>query len=269
MDRAAVVGESIRYSLSPKIFLFLSKKLERPLSYQILELDRRGFQNIFKKKVDFIGWNITIPYKEAILPHLSKISRRAKRVGAVNVVRFEDEKLFGENTDAFGIAQTLREQKHFRKQKSAVLFGAGGAARAVAYVLGEMKVQRIFVVNRSRKNAASLCRHFNRLYPKSTFINGMKEKSDPIPLFINSTPMQNKGPFAFESHGGKKSLAFDLVYRSNRTPFLRQAAAHGIKTVNGLDMLIWQAIQAWEIWYGRVSGKQRLKNEVKKYLMRT
>jgi shikimate dehydrogenase len=224
----------------------------------------------------FKGWNVTIPHKEAIARLADRLSPEARLIGAANVVEFRDGKVLGHNTDAYGVSETLREQGLDLRRRGVLLIGAGGAALSVGYAAGRARAATVWIANRSPERARRAARRLARRFPRTRFraigLDALEDFTEEIGLYVNATPLGMKGFAArslLPSIVCEGALAFDLVYRPARTPFLEQAEERGLRTVGGLDMLIWQAIRTWEIWFGPVRGKRAVKAALRKHLERT
>lgn len=271
---AAVIGHPVSHSLSPKIFGILSDVESLPVLYKKLDIapkDLNAFVSATAKLDLFTGWNVTVPHKEKILAHVDELSEEVKAIGAANVVHFKSQTATAFNTDVYGIKQTLHEQDVRLQGSSALLYGAGGAAKAVAFALGREKVAQVWVVNRTRSRAEALCRKFGKLFPKTKFrtatVNQCKDLR--VTLLVNATSVGlpgNAAAFEFPHAIDAETLAFDLIYGPKLTSFLTQAGKRGARTVNGLDMLIWQAIATWEIWFGKVEDRDGLKHKLRRAL---
>ena len=290
--KAAVIGDPIDHSWSPFIFSFLSQRLAHPIFYQRLKISGEDWekqQGLYSELQTLQGWNVTLPLKKKVLARLDSLSEEAEVIGAVNVVhRLPDFCLKGYNTDVLGVIHTLSERKIQVQGQVAVLFGAGGAARAAAYALGKMKAKEVRVLNRTHAHAQALLKPLQRVFPDTTFLNISKEGeegdeiqfmgepsqrrhliSDPVSLYINATPIGMKGyPQYFDlcQEMNPQAFAFDLVYSAEITPFLAQAQAQGLSFVGGLDMLVWQALATWEIWIGPLEQSAHLKVDLMQHL---
>ncbi len=262
-DFAAVIGHPVSHSLSPVIFDYLAKKSNLPLSYGRLDLlpsELPGALEIFKRNGFFRGVNVTIPHKETAAKLADRISPEAKLMGAANVLKFSQGKIEAYNTDIYGIAQTLKEQRCKVAGKDVILFGAGGAAKAVAYVLGSQGARCVSVVNRDRARARRLCMTMGKQFKKTRFetVDVHRLPTTTLCLYVNATALGMNGFPEFDFLPQKVTsgaLAFDLVYRPHNTSFLKQARARGLRTVGGLDMLVWQALKTWELWFGATSDQ--------------
>jgi shikimate dehydrogenase len=277
MKKAAVVGSPVFHSKSPAIFAFLSKALGlTELHYRAKELlpaDLPEFLASVRKDADWLGLNVTLPNKSHILSLLDEVSDEAKQVGAVNVVSrkgFNDKaagKLSGHNTDVLGIRATLEQAQILQNLKggNVLIYGSGGAARAVAQVLCRAEVQELIVYNQNLQSAEELAKQFQvRAVDTLSWIRDL-----PFSLVVNTTPLGMKG-VAFTSDGRspeqffaglsslrktQKSVAFDLIYNPTRTPFLRCAEEAGFQPIGGMQMLVEQALATWEIWLGPIADR--------------
>ena len=274
---AGVMGFPVSHSWSPSIFSLLARILDDPLDYRTIEVDPVNWEesvSVLQNIKIFHGWNVTLPFKEKFLNRVDVLSSEARAVGAVNVVKVsEGGKLWGYNTDVFGVQRTLEEQKFRAQGKCAVIFGAGGASLAVAYALGSSGASDVWIVNRTIARARSQAKRLRTLFPKTVF-----HACEQLPrtrtispqLYVNATPLGMVG-FPRESLLPKSvvadALVFDLVYHPEKTPFLASAEKLGVASVGGLDMLLWQALASWEIWVGKVPQLHKVKNELKQQLV--
>ncbi len=237
-----LIGRNISYSFSKKYFNEkFSQELLEDYTYDNFDIPFiEEFPNILKNNPNLKGLNVTIPYKEAIIPYLDTLSEKAYNIGAVNVIRFTKKgNLKGYNSDWYGFKKKLEPllQTHHRK---ALILGTGGAAKAVAYALKELG---IFYANVSRESKENTI-NYNQIN-SATF--------DEYQIIINCTPLGTSPnimefppiPYDFFTN---KHIAFDLIYNPEETLFLNKAKSNGAVVVNGKDMLIFQAEKAWKIW---------------------
>lgn len=275
MKKACVIGKPVSHSLSPNIFEFLAKSLGQELEYEkfVVEPDQLAdFVKGCKVNADVVGFNVTVPHKNNIVLHLDAISVEVRPIGASNVVAIQDQMAKGFNTDCFGVEQTLTQHQVSVKGKNVVVFGAGGAARAVLYALGRYGAQNIFVVNRTEKKAQDLVSQMGKVLGNAKCAVSLQPVDAPISLFINTTTLGMKGvsgkiPEFFEGWtADPQASAFDVIYNPEKTPFLEQAEKLNMKTIGGLDMLIYQALATWEIWFGPNDRLNRLVPELRAYL---
>ncbi|MBI4348163.1 MAG: shikimate dehydrogenase [Elusimicrobia bacterium] len=269
-----MIGWPAGKSRSPELYARLSKLLKKDLEYERLAVeshDLPAFMDKLRKTGADEGWlgvNVTIPHKEAVLRHLDAVAPSAKAIGAVNVVSVGRRQLVGDNTDAGGFLDALTERNVLLAGAEVLLFGAGGAARAVGWSLGSAGAGRVHVINRNGTRAIELAGALSRLFPKTQYTAGPQWPRQAS-LWVNATPLGMEGfpaetpvPAGFTFPRG--AWAYDLVYRPRRTPFLAQAEAAGAGTIGGADMLIYQALRTWELWFEPLGGRRRreLKNEL-------
>ena len=238
-----LIGKSLKHSFSKTYFENKFKTLGLSnYSYSLFEIDEvEKSIEIIKENPLLSGLNVTIPYKESILPFLDELDEEAKIIGAVNCIKIKNGKLIGYNTDVYGFSQSIKpflDNNHER----ALILGTGGASKAVAYALKKLGVE-IYFVSSSKKKADNyfLYSEINELV-----MNAFKlvVNTTPLGTFPNITECPNL-PYNYFS---KQHLAFDLVYNPDKTLFLKNAEAMGAITVNGLSMLQLQAEKSWEIW---------------------
>lgn len=237
-----LIGKNIAYSFSKKYFTEkFSSDLFDDFTYENFDIESiNDFPEILKNNPDLKGLNVTIPYKEAIIPFLDTLSDKAFKIGAVNVIRFTKKgNLKGYNSDWYGFKQSLEPllQPH---HKRALILGTGGAAKAVAFALDQLGIFYTFVSREATQNAID----YDRINV-TTF--------DNFQIVINCTPLGTSPnvkefppiPYQFFTD---KHIAFDLIYNPEETQFLKKAKKKGAVTKNGYEMLVFQAEKAWKIW---------------------
>ena len=232
-----LLGKNIAYSFSQKYFTDKFKKLFlHNHTYEIF--DRENLNDIHEliQTPDLKGFNVTIPYKQEIIPHLDSLSEEAEKIGAVNTVKIENGKTTGYNTDAYGFEKTLLLHKKLH-QNSALILGDGGAAKAVKFVLNKHKIPFEVVSRKSEIN-------FENLSPELVSSHKIIIQTTPVGTFPNVGECLK---FPFEALTDQH-LIIDLIYNPNYTEFIRRGSEFGAKSVNGFYMLEQQAEKAWEIW---------------------
>lgn len=242
MKKYGLVGKHIDYSFSKKYFTerFANTNADDCV-YENFDLETiADFTAMIENNPDLAGLNVTIPYKETIIPFLDSLSKKASQIGAVNVIRFtKKRKLKGYNSDYYGFKKSLQPLLQSHHQKAMIL-GTGGASKAVAFALEELEIPFVFVSREAHENAIT----YERINA-TTF--------DNFQVFINCTPLgttpntKEFPPIPFEFFTGKH-LAFDLIYNPEETQFLKKARKKGATTKNGMEMLLFQAEKAWKIW---------------------
>ena len=196
-----------------------------------------------------LGANVTIPYKEKIIPMLDKIDSVASKLGAVNTIVKEDSQLVGYNTDLYGFTKGLIDYGGFNPNgKKALIFGAGGAARAAAFGLVNQKVSSLTIVNRNYERAQSLSNELMNYgftcFAKSLDYENIQDIIAQSDLIVNSTPLgmnkhnEERMSILNSNKLMESTCVYDLVYSPIQTPLIEQANAVGAKALGGLPMLI-------------------------------
>lgn len=259
---AAVIGHPIAHSISPDLFAFIARKTDRAIDYRRLDITPERLAatvRVFREQPLFVGWNVTIPHKTAIAKLVDERSEAAELLGAVNVVRFRDGALCGDNTDVIGVAMTFDRHGIDVRGRTAIVYGAGGAATAVGYVLGKRAAREVAIVNRTPAKARRIARRLGDAFPRTRFVVG-ERASAGASLYVNTTPLGMEG-FSQRSllpkDAQRGAWAFDVVYRPEKTVFLQQARKQGLRPVGGLDMLIGQALGTYDLWFTPLSRARR------------
>ena len=236
-----MVGKNISYSFSRGYFTDKFEKEELDFTYENFDLKAiSDFPKLIAYTNDLGGLNVTIPYKQSIIPYLDKISKKATLIGAVNTIKItKSGKLKGYNTDWYGFKKSLQPLL-LSHHKSALILGTGGAAKAVAFALENLGISYKFV---SRKPTV------NEIGYDSLDL----ESFNQFQIVINCTPLGTipntaAHPDIPYQYFTDKHIAYDLVYNPTETTFLKLAAERGAVTKNGYDMLVFQAEKAWKIW---------------------
>ncbi|MGC8876199.1 shikimate dehydrogenase [Thermus sp.] len=245
MLRLGLLGHPVAHSLSPAMHAFALESLGLEGTYEALDTPPEGLpERLAEVRRAFRGVNLTLPLKEAALAHLDWISPEAKGIGAVNTVLKVEGRLFGFNTDASGFLEALRAGG-IPLRGPALVLGAGGAGRAVAFALKGAGLE-VWVWNRTPERALALAEEFGlRAVPL--------ERAREARLLINATRVGLKDPAASPLPAElfpEEGAAVDLVYRPLWTRFLREAKERGLKVQTGLPMLAWQGALAFRIWTG-------------------
>lgn len=232
-----LLGKNISYSFSKKYFEEKFKKLFlKDHSYNFFDISEIEALNSVTENPNLVGMNVTIPYKQAVIPFLDELSDEASQIGAVNCVSFQNGKKIGYNTDAFGFEKTLLINKKDHHKK-ALIIGDGGAAKAVRYILDKHHIEHKTVSRKSEINFENLS---EELVKDSLLII----QTTPVGTFPN---VEDSVPFPFEAITDQHYV-IDLIYNPSETAFLRKSAEKGATTLNGFYMLEQQAEKAWEIW---------------------
>jgi shikimate dehydrogenase len=238
-----LIGKTLSHSFSKDYFekKFSELKLTG-YSYENFELENiELFPLLIKENPELKGLNVTIPYKEKIIPFLNELSGEAKEIGAVNCIQFKNNILIGHNTDHFGFRQSIKpflEPQHER----ALILGTGGSSKAVAYALKSVGVEVYFVTTSQKKGSNYF--FYNEL--NELILNAFKLVVNTTPLGMNEHSYEAPAiPYEFLT---RSHLCYDLIYNPAETIFLKRSREQGAATMNGLSMLKQQAEKSWEIW---------------------
>lgn len=249
-----LIGYPVAHSLSPQMHHAGYKAMGIEAVYQRFTVKPANLEAAVYglRALDFLGWNVTVPHKEAILPFLDELTPEARKAGAVNTVKVAAGRLIGHNTDGLGFLQSIKKQMPEVSRRQVVILGAGGAAKGIALTLAEQGAN-ILILNRTpekaRKLVESLRTHgvdadWGELTPGSWL-----READ---LIIQTTSVGLHGetmPFSLQGID-KKAFVVDIIFNPSETPFLCEARLQGCKTMNGLGMLLYQGVLAWEFWLG-------------------
>ncbi|SMG21689.1 shikimate dehydrogenase [Marivirga sericea] len=241
MKTYGLIGYPLEHSFSAKYFAEKFEKENIPdCEYRLFPLEKIGaFEELKEKNIE--GLNVTIPYKEQIIPFLDELDEHAQTIGAVNVIQFKAGKTKGYNSDYFGFKESLLNFLPKNFNSKALILGTGGASKAIKQVLMDLSISYRVV---SRKEG------FGFTYEE---LNSQREILQEYHLLINSTPLgtfpkvEEKPEIPYEALGQNHYL-YDLVYNPSETAFLKAGKKQEAKTLNGLEMLIGQAEKSWEIW---------------------
>ncbi len=260
-----LVGYPVGHSLSPLMhnaaFAYFKINAQYEL-FLLKEEEIKGFLTSLKTK-NICGLNVTVPYKEKVIPFLAVVSKEAALIGAVNTIKVSDNKLEGFNTDGAGFIRHLNEDLKFDPQgKTIAIIGAGGACRAVSVLLCSTKPKMLSICDVDKEKLLVLINHLKANF-KDVLINAVNsvnglniEKSD---LLVNTTPigMKETDPCLVDGEFMHKDLlVYDLIYNPAETKLLKLAKGKGARFSNGLGMLLYQGMLAFEIWTGQKAPKE-------------
>lgn len=253
-NRAFVVGHPIAHSRSPMLHTYWLNRLGIEGSYEPLDIPPEGLEAFFAgfREAGWIGGNVTVPHKIAVIPHLDAIDDDAKAMGAVNTIWWEDDTLMGGNTDAFGFMGNIDELTPGwdDSAKRALLIGAGGATRAAAYGLLRRGLD-VAICNRTVAKAEALAEQFG----KGVTAHGLDKLAALMAdadLLVNTTSLGMAGqpPLDIDLATLKAdAVVYDIVYVPLETDLLKRARARGHRTVDGLGMLLHQGVDGFRHWF--------------------
>ena len=254
---AGVLGHPVAHSRSPRVHRHWLRRYGLPGHYVPLDVVPDDLEEVLRAmpRMGFVGANVTIPHKETALRLCDLVTDRAALVGAVNTLIFrEDGRIHGDNTDGYGFLASIRQTAPDWQPKAgpAVVFGAGGASRAVLVALLEAGVPEIRLSNRSRPRAEALRSEFGARIKVHDWVKAGQTLEGAVTV-VNATSLGMTGHTAFRvplDALEPGALVIDLVYQPLETDLLAQARARGCITVDGLGMLLHQAVPGFERWFG-------------------
>lgn len=259
LDQYAVFGNPIAHSKSPQIHTWFAQQTNQSLEYRAILAPEDDFEASAKSffSEGGLGANVTVPFKLDALVFADTLSPRARRAGAVNTLqKGKNNQIYGDNTDGIGLARDLINNLGFNLvDKKVLLLGAGGAARGVIEPLLNAGIAQLKIANRTPEKAQQLVQMFSGLQPATQLTSGNWEslQGSQFDLVLNATSASLTGdlPPLPEGLFAKISLAYDLMYSQQATPFMLWAKQQGAaQTADGLGMLVEQAAEAFFLWRG-------------------
>lgn len=260
-----LIGDPVAHSFSPRFQQAAFDALGLPVRYELWQTPARLLIERIRSlcEPDCLGANVTIPHKEAILPLLDKVDPLAARIGAVNTIVHHDDYLYGYNTDALGLLYALHEHglgeiqnnKVMLKGYTAIVLGAGGAARGAAFALADAGIEQLVILNRHLERAQSLAADLQQYYDRPIFC--LNDPSFLIPrsssIIINATSVGmhddiSPVPPEILNHFDQDTFVYDMIYNPSQTYLLCQARLMNFRTANGLSMLLHQGALAFTLW---------------------
>ena len=261
MKRVALIGHSIDYSISPRLHNAAFQALGMDCEYVLLDSELEELPGVIQelRKPDWLGANVTVPFKTAVLELLDRSSEQASAVGAVNTIYKSDGLLCGANTDVAGFLNDLSRQKVAVNQDKVVILGSGGAARAVVFALAS-KGAELHIISRNEDQATALIHDLESalntdLQWHPWDLHGFSRAQIGTRLLINATPVgmqpgSRRSPWPDELMLPDRAFVYDLIYKPPISPLLAMAQEQGLPASPGLGMLIEQAALSFEVWTG-------------------
>ncbi|RCX09297.1 shikimate dehydrogenase [Anaerobacterium chartisolvens] len=268
-----LIGNPVEHSISPQLHNTISSCLGVDLIYIPFKVEEAGLKDAVNglKALNIKGFNVTTPYKKDIMKYIDENSKEALLMGAVNTVKNIDGRLYGYNTDAEGFSRAFKEEvgEGFKGKKIAII-GAGGAARAITVKIAIEGAAEISIINRTLQKAHDIAGIIENNYSMNVGCFGTDEGAagDALrqaDIIINTTsigmyPNTNESPLKKGIKLSDSQIVYDIIYNPSVTKLLAGAQRYGAKAVNGLGMLFYQGIYAYEIWTGIKIPKDALKH---------
>ncbi|AGA69884.1 shikimate dehydrogenase [Desulfitobacterium dichloroeliminans LMG P-21439] len=249
----AVIGDPIAHSLSPIMHQAGYKTAGYVADYQKFQVIPEALGEAVQglRALGFTGWNVTVPHKEAILPYLDELTVEAQRAGAVNTVKVKQGRLVGHNTDGSGLVRSLEDYLELSEAKKIVILGAGGAAKGIAMALAPFNVD-LLILNRTPERAKELAqkvREYGGQASQAAWGPGEWIAQADCLIQTTSIGLKNESyPFSLEGIR-PGSVVVDIIFNPWETPFLKSAKTLDCRVLNGIDMLLYQGVNAWEFWF--------------------
>ena len=249
-----IIGKPLSHSLSPALHNYWFKKYKIKANYTLIELERNKIETLIKriKKGEIQGINVTVPFKQAVIPYLDLIVDDAAKTQSVNTISLNNQgQVIGNNTDVYGIEQGFLNKldKSTLKQSRILILGAGGVSPSVVYALLKKKVKKIYVANRTLEKAKDLKKKFS--FVEIIEWENIESQIEKMEIIINATSLGLKGgsEFAEDFKNIKSNLIyFDIVYNPQETTMTKNFLKRGVRTFNGLEMFIYQGQKSFFLW---------------------
>jgi len=270
-----IFGHPVKHTFSPGMHNTAFKILRLDACYVPFDVAPSALGDAVKavRALGVRGLNITVPHKEQVIPYLDSLSEEARLVGAVNTIEVLEGKLVGHNTDGRGFLRSLKQDARFTyKNKTFLIIGSGGAARAVGFSLAISGAAKLFLFDIDQRKAGSLAGDIRkRAGADARAISGkdLAEAARAADCIINATPLGLKSTDQLPIPRDliqKRHLVCDLVYNPPKTPLLQLAKQKGARCLPGIGMLLYQGVIAFEIWTGEKAPQNHMKAALQKQL---
>lgn len=248
-----LIGNPVGHSVSPLMHNTALEHYQLDATYHAVSVSLKEISSLAAhlNSPNFLGANITIPHKQTLLDVVDELSDTAREIGAINTIIKRDGKLIGDNTDAFGFTQPLLEFEEQLETDRAIIFGVGGATKAILFALNDLGFNEICMVSRNpgkhkEADEVIMCSY-----------DDWQHYAEDTTLIVNATPLgmvpnveaSPIGDNETELLAGK--FCYDIVYNPRETKFLKQAQMAGGEAIGGLDMLVYQGAKSFELWTGK------------------
>ena len=254
-----LIGNPVEHSISPIIHNNLSKLKDIDMVYTTFRVEEEDVDRAIKGAyaLNIVGLNVTVPHKQRVMESLVEIDPLAKAIGAVNTLVRVKDGFKGYNTDILGLERELKDEGLTIKDKTCIILGAGGAARAITFLCASREAKKVYVINRSLDKADSIKdavnTHFNKSIVETLGLDEYEKISDNDCLCIQCTsvglyPKVDDVIISDEAFYKKISAGVDIIYNPSRTRFMKLCNRAGKKAYNGLKMLLYQGVCAYELW---------------------
>ncbi len=248
----AIIGDPIAHSLSPVLHNYWFKKYRIEAEYSLLNVKEKDIESIADKirNRELSGLNVTLPYKQKVIPFIDKLVNDAKSTNSVNTIFLDETNtLVGENTDVFGLQAAYLKEISEAKNKKALVIGAGGVSPSVIFALQKSRINNISIINRTHEKSLFLKKKFN--YLNILNWSSLEQAISNFDIIINATSLglKNGEDFKFSFDNVKNNMIYiDTIYNPIETKTLKHLKDNKVKTFNGLDMFVYQGQKSFYLW---------------------
>lgn len=249
-----IIGKPLSHSLSPVLHNYWFKKNNITANYSLIEIQKEQIKDVINKirTKELHGVNVTVPYKQDVIPHLDIIVNDAKETSSINTIYLNTEnKIVGENTDVYGFEQSFINKLKNEDiiKKNILILGAGGVAPSIIYALKKKQIEKLFISNRTLQKAKNIKKKF----PFVEIIAWEKifQKTEEMDIIINATSLGMKNGSNFETLIQRLKpglIYYDVIYNPLETKMLKNFKKNIVKTFNGLEMFLFQAQKSFFLW---------------------
>lgn len=266
-----LIGNPVGHSLSPLMHNTAAEYYNMPVRYHAVQLEAAELSSFaaYLNQPRLKGVNITIPYKEQILPFVDALTETAREVGAINTILKVNGKLIGDNTDIYGFRGPLESIKEDFFESKALIFGTGGASKAIIFALQQLGFEEVIMVSRNPEQRSF---SYSGIDVQVCSYDAWPAYADDLSLVVNATPL-GMAPHMDTSPVGEHemqylsgTICYDIVYRPQQTRFLNLAEKSGARTIGGLEMLIYQGSRSFEQWTGKAFPIEIIRDTLNDYL---
>ncbi|MDC6482246.1 shikimate dehydrogenase [Pelagibacteraceae bacterium] len=249
-----IIGKPLSHSLSPVLHNYWFKKNNLKFNYSLIEIEKHQIKEIINKirTKELYGINVTVPYKQEVIPHLDLIINDSKETSSVNTIYLNNEnKVVGENTDVYGFEQSFVNKLDSANimEKSFLILGSGGVTPSLIYALNKKKIKKIFISNRTIQKAKEIKNKYS--FVEIVPWEKINKKSEEVDVIINATSLGMKNGSEFERLIDKFKpdlVYYDVIYNPLETNMLKNFKDKKIRTFNGLEMFLFQGQKSFSLW---------------------
>lgn len=253
-----IIGSPITHTFSPIIHNSISKSIGLNAVYVPFNVDEENLESAVKGaySLNIEGLNVTMPHKKNIIDKLHSLDNMAEKIGAVNTIKYTQKGYIGYNTDYIGINNAFLNNGVYLENKNVVIIGAGGGAYSATINAAQSGAKKIYVVNRTMKNSYNVAQQANKYYNvdietvELNEINSIKEPNIVVQTTsVGFSHLSNQSPVKDCTFWWNVETVMDIIYNPSETKLLKDAKKEGVKCINGFEMLVFQAIASYEIWF--------------------